>query len=155
MPWNVPLELIFVNIAWCVCKNHKMKAWWWCVCRVHTMMLSWRASRVKSACMPTNYECRTHNMMIAWCGVCRIYGSQTKILECWTKRSMILFEALFNVSWPKSGTHTIENCVEETHRDVRSTVQNLRLGSTKFARWYKRWLHVACRARNPPIKGRS
>jgi hypothetical protein len=31
------------------------------------------------------------------------------------------------------GTHTLEKCFEETHRDVRSTVQNLRLESMVFA----------------------
>ena len=36
--------------------------------------------------------------------------------------------ALFNVSWPNSGTHTLEKCFENAAWSVSSTFQNLRLG---------------------------
>ncbi len=45
---------------------------------------------------------------------------------------MSLFEALFNDSSPKSGTHALEKCYEKSHRAARSAFQNLRLGSIKL-----------------------
>jgi hypothetical protein len=49
---------------------------------------------------------------------------------------MRIFEELFNDSEPKSCTHTLEKCLAETHRVVRSTVLNLRLGSIGFESQY-------------------
>ena len=40
-----------------------------------------------------------------------LYAPQTKISEGRTNFSECVFEALFNVSWPKCGTHTLDTCV--------------------------------------------
>jgi hypothetical protein len=42
----------------------------------------------------------------------KLYPSQTKILEGRTNISEFVFEALFNVMYPKSSTHTLEKCFE-------------------------------------------
>jgi hypothetical protein len=62
------------------------------------------------------------------------YGSQTKILERWTKDEMMIFEALFNGSWPKLSTHALEKCFENPHFIFCSSFQNLRLVSIHLER---------------------
>jgi hypothetical protein len=58
---------------------------------------------------------------------CKVYASQTKILEGRTKDWVCLFEALF-----KGGRRTIEKCFEKTVPTFCSAFQNLRLGSIKL-----------------------
>ena len=67
-----------------------------------------------------------------------IYPSQTKIMEGRTNISECVFEALFNVSWPKSGTHTLEKFFE-TNEDLerrKYSAKTLYLPKDEF-----RWLN--------------
>ncbi len=63
----------------------------------------------------------------------KIHAHQTKILESWTKYEMRIFRWLFNCSWPKTCTHTIEKHLENPHLIFCSAFQNLRLVSIRFA----------------------
>jgi len=50
---------------------------------------------------------------------------------------MRIFEALFNRSWPKLSTHTLEKCFENPHFVFCSAFQNLRLGSINLGGYCK------------------
>jgi hypothetical protein len=63
----------------------------------------------------------------------RFYARQTKILEGGTKDEMQIFDTLFNGSWPKLSTHTLEKCVEHLHFIFGSAFQNLRLVSINLS----------------------
>jgi len=64
--------------------------------------------------------------------VCRIYPSQTKILEGGTKDEIRMFEAIFKGVSTRFGQLTIEKLVENPDFTFCSSFQNLRLGSIEF-----------------------
>jgi hypothetical protein len=63
------------------------------------------------------------------CEIAQFYAPQTKILELRTNLSGGVFETIFKDSSPKSSTHALEKCFENTFGKVGSAFQNLRLGA--------------------------
>ncbi len=57
----------------------------------------------------------------------QVYAPQTKIQDGRTNCPERVFDALFNFSQPKSSTHALRKCFENTLRTVCSAFQNLRL----------------------------
>ena len=82
---------------------------------------------LSSSCEFVWHIINRHIVMLSWS--CDFYASQTKIFDGWTKRSMSLFDALFESTSTRFGLLVSEKCFEKTHRTVRSAIENLRLGS--------------------------
>ena len=91
------------------------------------LWFDWRIIMLSSSCEFVWHIINRHIVMLSWS--CDFYASQTKIFDGWTKRSMSLFDALFESTSTRFGLLVSEKCFEKTHRTVRSAIENLRLGS--------------------------